>query len=163
MVGGAAPVLSNLILSGHSRGYDFLEPLARANADPQMRQGALAKLSEVWAFDTTYVCDVPSWIKWLKSKPGMKATMIYRCNSKPTNKPLGTMRAGDALYASRSQAGAQLNVIQINAETGEQHCQVPVVRLPGLLGGATPAAPSVTPVVPQSQPASPATTTSLRA
>jgi hypothetical protein len=162
MLGGAAPTLSNLILSGHSRGYDFLEPLARANADPQMAQGALGKLSEIWAFDTTYVLDVAAWIKWLKSKPGLKATVIYRRNTKPTRTPVGTMRAGDALFAARTQAGAQLNVIQISAETGEGHCQVPVRRLPALLGANASPAPPVTTAVPQSQPASLASPTALR-
>jgi len=166
MLGGAAPMLGNLILSGHSRGYDFLEPLARANADPQMAQGALAKLSEIWAFDTTYVADVTAWIKLLKSKPKLKLNLFYRRNTKPTSKPVGTMRAGDALYTSRSQAPGQLNVTQISVETGEGHCQVPVRRLPELLkGGSAPAAPSI-PQTPPTQPSVPqpaGTSSALRA
>src|SRR5262249_45128105 len=59
------PSLSGLILAGHSRAYDFLEPLAYFHADPQMGQGALAKLSQVWAFDTLYAGRVDRWIDWL--------------------------------------------------------------------------------------------------
>ena len=42
--GGSAPGLAQLILAGHSRAYDFLNPLAASYADPQMSTGALAKL-----------------------------------------------------------------------------------------------------------------------
>ncbi len=150
MLGGVAPTLSKLILSGHSRGYDFLEPIARSNADPQMAQGALAKLSEIWAFDTTYIADVAAWIKLLKSKPKLKLSLFYRRNTKPTPKRVGTMRAGDALYASRTQAPGQLDVTQITVETGEGHCEVPLRRLPALLGGgASTGAPSTTPSIAQ--------------
>jgi hypothetical protein len=33
MLSVAPPLLSKLILSGHSRAYDFLEPLARSHTD----------------------------------------------------------------------------------------------------------------------------------
>jgi hypothetical protein len=147
--------LSRLILSGHSRGFDFLEPLARANADPQMNQGALAKLSEVWTFDTTYTCDPAAWLQWLRSKPNLRATFYYRRNTKPTSKPVGTMRAGDALHAVQHRAGGRLKVIQIGAETGEGHCQVPVQRLKEVLGevrGGGARLPLPNPALPSSLP-----------
>jgi hypothetical protein len=153
--------LSRLILSGHSRGFDFLEPLARANADPQTNQGALAKLSEVWAFDTTYICDPTAWLQWLRSKPSLRATFYYRRNTKPASKPVGTMRAGDALHAVQGHAGGRLKVIQISAETGEGHCQVPVQRLKEVLGevrGGGSQLPLPSPALPSS-PQSVSTTT----
>ncbi|MCU1291730.1 MAG: hypothetical protein JWP08_580, partial [Bryobacterales bacterium] len=153
--------MSRLILSGHSRGYDFLEPLARANADPQMKQGALAKLSEVWAFDTTYVCDTAAWLKWLNSKPSLKITVYYRRNTKPTNQPAGTMRAGDALHSVQRQAGGRLKVTQISAETEEGHCQVPVQRLKEVLGGGSLLQPTRTSLPPSPHTTAPRSASSV--
>ena len=54
--GTAAPSIQNLILAGHSKAYAFFDPLAMAHGDPEMSKGCLAKLSDVWALDTTYTC-----------------------------------------------------------------------------------------------------------
>ncbi|MFN8490555.1 MAG: M23 family metallopeptidase [Caldilineaceae bacterium] len=115
----ATPALRNLVIAGHSRAYDFLEPLAHAHADPQMQQGALARLSEVWAFDSTYAGNVSKWLSWLKVNPGLKASIFYRPGS-------ATETVGNHFYRRRSE---RLKVVPVR----EGHCLVPATRLPALL------------------------------
>jgi uncharacterized protein YcbK (DUF882 family)/LAS superfamily LD-carboxypeptidase LdcB/peptidoglycan hydrolase-like protein with peptidoglycan-binding domain len=113
------PSLRNLVIAGHSRAYDFLEPLAHFHSDSEMQQGALARLSQVWAFDTTYTGDVSKWTSWLDANPGLQVTVIYRPGTK-------TGTVGYAFYKRRS---ARLAVIQAR----EGHCAVPGTRLRELL------------------------------
>lgn len=117
--GAAAPSLRRLIIVGHSRAYDFLEPLAYSHADAQMRQGALARLSQVWAFDTTYAGVVARWLKWLDSNPSLRVSLFYVPGSKT-----GTI--GDKFYRER---GPRLAVTHAT----EGHCAMPARRLPALL------------------------------
>jgi hypothetical protein len=118
--GIAAPALRNLVVAGHSRAYDLLEPLAASRADPAMQQGALARLSQVWAFDTTYAGDVSAWTDWLVSNPALQVHVFYRPGSK-------TGRVGDKFHAARSD---RLLVTKVE----EGHCAVPARRLPQLVG-----------------------------
>ena len=90
--GAAAPSLRELVLAGHSRAYDVLEPLAASRADAAMRQAALAKLSQVWAFDTTYAGDISAWNDLLTLKPALQLHVYYRPGSK-------TGTVGDQFYA----------------------------------------------------------------
>jgi LAS superfamily LD-carboxypeptidase LdcB len=134
VVQGTAPPLSNLILAGHSRAYDFLEPLASSYADPQMQQGALAKLSQVWAFDTTYVCDVDAWIYWLKAKPNLQVSVFFR--KTVPGKKSGTASCGWRFYSKIKASGGRLRVFPL--DPAEAHCAVPVRRLAGLLSANSP-------------------------
>jgi hypothetical protein len=119
---GTAPLsLGSLVLAGHARAYDFLNPLALAYADPEMSRGTLASLSHVWALDTTYVCDVPEWLRWLASKLSLKIEVFYR-------KAPGTKGCGDR-FAAAAKARGRLTVTVVT----EGHCQVPSRRLPDLL------------------------------
>jgi murein DD-endopeptidase MepM/ murein hydrolase activator NlpD/peptidoglycan hydrolase-like protein with peptidoglycan-binding domain len=120
--GSTVPALRDLVVAGHSRAYGVLEPLAAAHASPEMQQGALARLSQVWAFDTAYIGDVEHWKQWLKAKPGLEVSVFYRPKSK-------TDKVGYEFYRQR---GGRLKVIQAN----ESHCEVPTIRLPILLGGS---------------------------
>jgi hypothetical protein len=113
------PLLRRLIVAGHSRAYDFLEPLAYSRADPHMRQGALAKLSQVWAFDTLYAGRVDRWTDWLNRDARLQVAMFYRPGSK-------TAAIGSEFYKRRSP---RLVVIQAS----EEHCAVPATRLAMLL------------------------------
>jgi LAS superfamily LD-carboxypeptidase LdcB len=123
--GGAQPSLTNLILAGHSRAYDFLEPLAASYADPEMRQGALATLTQVWALDTTYACEVDNWMAWLRSNPNLKVSVFFRDNSY-------TAPGGRRFLAKAKASAGRLTVVVVNP--AETHCELPVRRLPGLLG-----------------------------
>jgi len=53
---GVTPTLGRLIIAGHSKAYAILTPLTQefANNAPATRKEALAKLTEVWALDSTY-------------------------------------------------------------------------------------------------------------
>jgi hypothetical protein len=124
--GTPPPSVKNLVVAGHSKGYDFLNPLAIAHADPEMSRGALAVLSEAWAFDTTYVCFVPELLAWLAAKPGLTVRVFFRHGS-PTSP------CGEKLEKVASKAQGRLQVVRVP----EGHCQVPGRRLPALLGAGT--------------------------
>jgi outer membrane protein OmpA-like peptidoglycan-associated protein/LAS superfamily LD-carboxypeptidase LdcB len=115
----AAPAVQRLVVAGHSRAYDFLEPLAVSFNDPQMQQSALARLAQVWAFDTTYGGQLSNWQRWLAARPGLKVHFFYR-------QAKGTQAVGDAFYAARN---ASLNVWRVT----ETHCEVPPRRMLPLL------------------------------
>ncbi len=91
-----APSLRELIVAGHSRAYDVLEPLAASRTDAAIRQGALTRLSQVWAFDTTYAGDVSAWTDWLKLNPSLQLHLYYRPAAKSP-----TRTVGDQFYAQR--------------------------------------------------------------
>ncbi|WP_457332932.1 D-alanyl-D-alanine carboxypeptidase family protein [Rhizobacter sp. P5_C2] len=119
---GQAPSLQRLVVSGHSRAYDFLEPLRALHADAQMNQGALAHLAQVWAFDSTYAGDPAEWKRWLADRPGLQAHFAYLAGSR-------TQGRGDAFFRAR---GGNLHVTQM---AKGQHHQVPGLQLPALLKG----------------------------
>jgi subtilisin family serine protease len=119
--GGAAPALRDLIVAGHSRAYDLLEPLAASRAAPAMRQGALAKLSQVWGLDTTYDGDPAAWKDWVSQNPALKVHFFYREIAKSA-----TMAHGARFYAER---GDRLVVDKVL----EDHCDVPHTRITELL------------------------------
>jgi subtilisin family serine protease len=131
--GTAAPSLRELIVAGHSRAYDVLEPLAASRADPAMRQGALARLSQVWAFDTTYAGDVSAWTDWLKLNPSLQLHLYYR---PVKTKKIDTQTVGDRFYDVRSDR-------LIVTKVAEEHCDVPATRLAELM--PKPAAPAAEP------------------
>jgi hypothetical protein len=126
--GGTAPTLSNLILAGHSRAYGVLDPLAKRHAQPQMSQGALAKLSRVWAFDITYGkwAPVDEYLQWLTAKPSLQIDLFYRAGTR-------TEARGKRFEDAMGQSGGRLRV----TISPERHCDVPGRRLPGLLAPAT--------------------------
>jgi outer membrane protein OmpA-like peptidoglycan-associated protein len=123
-----APSVSDLIIAGHSRAHDFLEPLAYSRMDKAMQEGALAHLSQIWAFDTTYDGEVERWVNWLKVNPQLRIHVFYRPGS-PTE------TVGDHFYRERK---ARMAVTPV----GERHCAVPVRRLTQLLNayGSAPGA-----------------------
>ena len=121
----ATPSLRNLVIAGHSRAYDLLEPLAYSHSDTQMQHGALARLSQVWAFDSTYGSGgIDKWMSWLDANQGLNISVIYNPGTRPKGK--GTWRKGDLFYNKRN---TRLTVIQAT----EGHCKIPAKRLPALL------------------------------
>ncbi len=119
VLAGTTPALRDLIIAGHSRAYDFLEPLAYSRHDPAMQEGALAQLGQIWAFDTPYAGRVQRWTDWLTLNPRLQVHLFYR----PGN-PTGTI--GDEFYQRR---GPRLAVTRVS----EIHCAVPATRIPALL------------------------------
>jgi uncharacterized protein YcbK (DUF882 family) len=145
--GGTAPTLLRLILSGHSRAYGVLDALAKSRADPEMSNGALSRLSHVWAFDTTYTSPVADWIAWLRSRDDLKATVVYRhgtSQNKRTNivKPLSTGVHGERFRAQAKQSNGKLSVIPVSSGS-VPHCAVPRKYLPVLLESLPAVAPAV--------------------
>jgi len=124
--GTAAPSIQNLILSGHSKAYEFFDPLAMAHGDPEMSKGCLAKLSDVWALDTSYTCPTDHWLCWLSSKPNLKMQIFFRDGSKTG--PCGNRFASVARRTSK-----RMQVFPVS----EGHCAVPSIRLPKLLNPAS--------------------------
>jgi murein DD-endopeptidase MepM/ murein hydrolase activator NlpD/3D (Asp-Asp-Asp) domain-containing protein/peptidoglycan hydrolase-like protein with peptidoglycan-binding domain len=127
--GTTPPSLRNLVIAGHSRAYDFLEPLAYFHSDPHMKQGALAELSEVWAFDTTYGGgNVKPWTDWLADNKRLKVTVIYRPGGRESEdgRPMGTWYRGDKFYKKQ---GGRLKVERVT----NRHCDIPAAKLPTLL------------------------------
>ena len=117
--GISPPSVGELIIAGHSRAYDFLEPLAHQRRDPAMQNDALARLSHVWAFDTTYSGQVAEWLDWLELNPRLQVRLFYRPDS-------ATARIGDEFYRRHRP---RLAVTQVS----EKHCHIPAARLPSLL------------------------------
>ena len=117
--GSPAPSPGEVVIAGHSRAYDFLEPLAYSREAPAMRSGPLASLSQVWAFDTLYAGRITRWTDWLALNPRLRVHIFYRPGS-------STAPIGDEFYRQR---GPRLDVARVS----EQHCLVPTTRLPGLL------------------------------
>jgi hypothetical protein len=128
--GANAPALRHLIVSGHSRAYDVLEPLAASRTDAAMGQGPLTRLSQVWAFDTTYAGDVSAWTDWLRPNSSLQLHLYYRAAAKSP-----TRTVGEQFYAQR---GDRLFVTKVS----EDHCAVPATRLAELMPGPTAPAPA---------------------
>ena len=118
----AAPSLTSLLLAGHSRAYSFLNPLAAASADPQMSEGALARLTHVWGLDSSYSCNLGSWTSWLAAKPDLHVDMFYKSGT-------GTASCGK-LFAN---AAASTEGHLTSNPVPEPHCAVPATQLPALL------------------------------
>jgi subtilisin family serine protease/LAS superfamily LD-carboxypeptidase LdcB len=116
-----APALHDLVVAGHSRAYDLLEPLVHQRHEPGMSSGNLARLAQVWALDTTYAGNVDDWLDWLTTNPRLSVHLVYRPHSP-------TAAIGDAFRAKR---GGRLTVLRAD----ETHCAVPATRLPALLAG----------------------------
>jgi hypothetical protein len=129
--GTAAPSIQNLILAGHSKAYEFFDPLAMAHGDPEGSKGCLAKLSDVWALDTSYTCPTDHWLCWLSSKPNLKMQIFFRNGS-------STGACGWRFASVAKKTGKRMQVFSVT----EGHCAVPATRLPKLLNPAsTPAKP----------------------
>jgi V8-like Glu-specific endopeptidase len=131
-----APAILRLILAGHSRAFGIFDALARAHADAEMSQGALAHLSNVWAFDTTYTSPIGDWREWLRSRDSFSATIIYRHGTyrarNGQTRPLTTGVHGSEFRALAEEIGNRLTVIPVPAaETS--HFAIPAVYLPRLL------------------------------
>ena len=133
----ATPVgVSRLILAGHSRAYDVLNPLARAHGDPAMSQGALACPTHVWAFDTAYNAPVADWEAWLRSRDDLNVTVAYRdgesCEGGRTMRlPTGVHGAKFRSLQKRTALALKerFNVIPVPSNV-VSHCDVPVEYLP---------------------------------
>jgi hypothetical protein len=131
--------VTRLILAGHSRAYDVLNPLAGAHGDSAMTTGALADLTHVWAIDTTYSAPVADWEAWLRSRTDLNISVIYR-DGEPCQegKP---KRATTGVYGAKFRALQKRTALAFNERFSViavptnvvGHCQMPGEYLPTLL------------------------------
>src|SRR5207249_8302477 len=140
------PTLVRLILSGHSRAYGVLDALARARANPEMSNGALGRLTHVWAFDTTYTSPVADWVAWLRSRDDLKTTFVYRHGTTwsthtKAEVPLSTGVHGRQFLAQAKKSNGKLSVIPVPAGS-VGHCAVPGKYLPVFLESLPPVSPT---------------------
>jgi peptidoglycan hydrolase-like protein with peptidoglycan-binding domain/LAS superfamily LD-carboxypeptidase LdcB len=118
--------IGRLVISGHSRAYGVLYPLANANKSTALGSGALAKLVKVWVLDATYGSPPVAAFKALAAaRPGLGVDIIYRAKS-ATDK-----------FEGRASAGAVALRPVPNSIT---HCALPGKLLPTLLGELSAAA-----------------------
>jgi hypothetical protein len=76
---GVRPTLNRLILAGHSHAYAILSPLAQefVNDVADTTKGALARLGEVWALDSTYGLGHAQAVKkWADKLPNVQFTVV---------------------------------------------------------------------------------------
>jgi D-alanyl-D-alanine carboxypeptidase/3D domain len=124
-----ATSVSRLVVSGHSRAFGVLYPLARSHADPAHQDGALARLSALWLLDATYgTVPMQAFAQLLSAHPGLAVRIIYRAGSF-TDKFGGRKRSGPI----------ELRPIRSTI----QHCDVPRRVLGTLLSDLSAQGPGV--------------------
>lgn len=132
-----APAVQRLIVAGHSRAFGVFDALARAHADPEMANGALGRLSHVWALDSTYTSPIDDWKAWLRSREDFTVTVVYRHGKyRPRNSetllPLTTGVHGSRFQALAAKSGGRLSVVPVpSGKVG--HCAIPGAYLPDLI------------------------------
>ena len=141
----SAPTLLRLILAGHSRAFGFFDALASARANPEMSQGALGRLSHIWALDTTYTSPVADWLAWIRSRDDLNVTVIYRQGTywhekTKTKRSLSTGVNGGEFLAQVKKSDGRLSVIPV-ASGKVRHCAIPKRYLPDLLRSLPTASP----------------------
>jgi D-alanyl-D-alanine carboxypeptidase len=130
----SAPSFGRLILAGHSRAYAVLNSLAARVRDAQSSQGALATLTDVWLFDTTYgklhkQAHSAHWLRWAKAKSSVNLRILYRKHSL-------TADVAELIRDEAAKAGltnVEVKGFEPNLLT---HCDMPRVRMPDLLATA---------------------------
>jgi hypothetical protein len=131
-----------LILAGHSKAYAVLNGLAAGVNDPESSQGALATLTDMWLFDTTYGKShkealSETWLKWAKAKSNVNLRILYR-------KYTDTAAVAERIREKAAQAGLTNVAFEVFEPGSLSHCAMPQVRMPHLLAGAGGRAPSST-------------------
>ena len=148
----SAPSFGRLILAGHSRGYAVLNGLATRVNEAQSSQGALATLTDLWLFDSTYgethkqgVSDI--WLGLARAKSSVNLRVLYLKNSR-------TAAVAELIRDKAARAG--LTNVQVHDFDRKllTHCAMPRVRMPHMLAAAgdcpAPSSGSRTPTSPPS-------------
>ncbi len=128
------PSIGRLILAGHSRGYAVLNGLAARVNDAQSSQGALATLTDVWLFDTTYgerhkEAIANTWKRWAAVKSSVNLRILY-LKKTPTAAVAGLIRD-----KARETGLTNIKFEDFDYKRGA-HCAMPGLRLPDLLAAA---------------------------
>lgn len=129
-----APSFGRLILAGHSRAYVVLNSLAKGVSDAESSRDALATLTDVWLFDTTYGkmnkekhCN--NWIGWAKAKSSVNLRIFYRRDS-------DTAAVAECVRDEAAKAGLNKVDVQSFHRCSLSHCDMPRDRMPVLLAAS---------------------------
>jgi hypothetical protein len=128
------PSFGRLIVAGHSRGYAVLNGLATRVNDAQSSQGALATLTDMWLFDSTYgenhwqaVSDI--WLRWAKAKSSVNLSVLYLKNSR-------TAAVAELIRDKAASAGLTNVQVQDFDRKLLTHCAMPRIQMPHMLAAA---------------------------
>jgi hypothetical protein len=126
---GKPPAVSRLILAGHSGAYRFLDAVAKNFDAAEMKHDPLAKISEIWGFDTSYRCTSDDWKKWLKAWKSLRLRLFYVKGS-------DTSRCGRDFgdLPGDKDIGERVVVTPVD----DDHCKMVAKRLPDLLASLKP-------------------------
>jgi len=137
---GVKPTVSRLIIAGHSRAYAILTPLASEfhQDAPATKEGALAKLKEVWALDSTYnPLHASALDSWARTLPNSRFIAVLNIKKgSPTieswnrNYPLSILRDGTVHYKGKKPP-TNLKMVPVS----EVHCKIPARYIRTLLSG----------------------------
>lgn len=114
------PTLDRLILAGHSAGYEILVPLAEQFLchQAETKNGALAKLSRVIAFDIPHhSTHVDALVNWARIVPSVQFTLVFANDG---GKPPTIWKAWRDKYKT---VKLPTNLTEQNPPHG--HCQLP--------------------------------------
>jgi LAS superfamily LD-carboxypeptidase LdcB len=134
---GVKPTLGRLIIAGHSHAYAILTPLAcEFNQDaPATKTGALAKLDEVWALDSTYgQTHVRALEAWAHKLPTRRFIAVL--NNGRGSSPLLSWTNYFSSKNNYCPAGFKPPANLYVCAVSEGHCDIPLKHIRPLL--ATP-------------------------
>jgi hypothetical protein len=133
---GVKPTLSRLIIAGHSKAYAILTPLAREfhQDAPATKEGALAKLKEVWALDSTYgPLHASALDSWARTLPKSRFIAVLKkgtgtIESWNSYYPFSILRDGTVHYKGKKPP-TNLKMVPVS----EEHCEIPAQYIRTLL------------------------------
>ena len=137
----AKPNVARLIIAGHSHAYAILTPFAcEFNQDAEAtKKGALAKLTEVWALDTTYGCThVHGLEAWAYKRPTLQVSAVLSTNKDEARKPFKSWNE----YFGATTGYCPRGFVPPNnlkmIEAPEKHCELPSKYIGRLLSAVPP-------------------------
>jgi hypothetical protein len=137
---GVKPALRRLIITGHSHAFAILTPLARefAQDSPATKKGALAKLKDVWALDSTYGTDgtnARSLDRWARKIPNGRIIAVL--NKQYGGKRYKTPIDGWTAYLKTVSRGLGLPPNLKMCKVEETHCVIPAKYIGQLLSATS--------------------------
>jgi hypothetical protein len=127
----SAPSIGRLILAGHSHAFAMWNGLPSTLSDGEWSKGAMAALTDIWMFDSTYAntekkvnARCQDWFGFAKAKPSVCLQIFYR-------KKTSTAALAECIEKKAAKL-TNVNVTGFNRRTLE-HCPLPADRLPDLL------------------------------
>jgi hypothetical protein len=135
---GVKPTVSRLIIAGHSKAYAILTPLAREFHQDALatKEGALAKLKEVWALDSTYgPVHASALDSWARTLPNSRFIAVLNKGSDTIKSwnmfyPFSILRDGTVHYKGKKPP-TNLKMVPVS----EVHCKIPAQYIRTLLSG----------------------------